>query len=158
MKEKKQREPYSWMSCKQEGGPVILNSYVLKTRSKDKKNVLLLQTTNAAHCNTSDEKAKPLVYKVYDYTKRGVDIPDQRMASYTTKPKTGKWTIVAMSYVLDMARMNSQTVYEANNSINGFNSFDFGWLLVNSLVAPHMHNRIEQGGLTMTLKSSMMKF
>ena len=79
------------------------------------------------------------------------------MASYTTKPKTGKWTIVAMSYVLDMARMNSQTVYEANNSINGFNSFDPGWLLVNSHVAPHMHNRIEQG-LTMTLKSSMMKF
>ena len=61
-----------------------------------------------------------------------------------------------MSYV--MTRMNSQTVYEANNSINGFNSIDFGWLLVNSLVAPHMHNRIEQGGLTMTLKSSMMKF
>ena len=63
-----------------------------------------------------------------------------------------------MSYVLDMARMNSQTVYEANNFIYGFNSFDFGWLLVNSLVAPHMHNRIEQGGLPMTLKSSMMKF
>ena len=69
MKEKKQREPYSLMSCKQEGGPVILNSYVVKTKSKGKKNVLLLQTTNAVHYKTSGENAKPLVYKVYDYTK-----------------------------------------------------------------------------------------
>ena len=41
---------------------------------------------------------KPLSYKIYDYTtKSGIDIPDQRMGSYTTKYKTRKWTLAAFS-------------------------------------------------------------
>ena len=39
----------------------------------------------------------------YDYTNGGIDIPDQRMGSYSTKYKTRKWTLVVFSYDLDMA-------------------------------------------------------
>ena len=49
---------------------------------------------------------KPLSYKIYDYTKGEIDIPDQRMGSHTTKYKTRKWILVALSYVLNMARIN----------------------------------------------------
>ena len=49
------------MICKNEDGLVILNSYVVKTNSSGMHNVMLFQ----------DKKKKPLVYKMYDYTKRG---------------------------------------------------------------------------------------
>ena len=48
MKETKDCEEFSWMSCKEDNGPRILNSYVVKTKSARKKNVLLVQTTNIA--------------------------------------------------------------------------------------------------------------
>ena len=54
--------------------------------------------------------SKPLIYKIYDYTKGGIDIPDLRMGSYTTKHKTRKWTLVALSYVLGKARINTQAI------------------------------------------------
>ena len=51
---------------------------------------------------------KPLRYKIYDYTKGRIDIPNQRMGSYTTKYKPRKWILVALSYVLNMACINSK--------------------------------------------------
>ena len=52
------------------------------------------------------------MYKVYDFTKGGVDMPDQRMGSYMTKAKTRIWTLVAMAYLLDVVRVNAQTLFE----------------------------------------------
>ena len=66
---------------------------------------------------------------IYDYTKGGIDTLDQRMGSYTTKYKTRKWTLVALSYVLDMARINSQAIYVINNAKEDLDSFEFGWSL-----------------------------
>ena len=37
MKETKDREEFSWIPCKEDNGPVILNSYVVKTKSTGKK-------------------------------------------------------------------------------------------------------------------------
>ena len=57
---------------------------------------------------------KPQSYKIYDYTKGGIDILDQGIGSNVTKYKTRKLTLVALSYVLDMARINSQAIYVIN--------------------------------------------
>ena len=38
-----------------------------------------------------DGKSKLGIYKVYDFTKGGTDIIDQRMGFYTCKPKSRKW-------------------------------------------------------------------
>ena len=43
MKETKDHEEFHWMSCKENYGPVILNLYVVKTKSAGKRNVLLSQ-------------------------------------------------------------------------------------------------------------------
>ena len=56
MKETKDREKFIWMSCKEDNGPVILNSYVVKTKSIGKRNVSLLQTINVASYVTKDAK------------------------------------------------------------------------------------------------------
>ena len=91
IKETRGREENSWISCKSDKGEVTLNLYVMKAKSSGMRNVLLLQTTNPAHYVTQGDK-KASCYKIYDYTKGGVDIPDQRMVSYTTKYKARKWT------------------------------------------------------------------
>ena len=61
IKETKDREENSWISCKIDNGEVTLNSYAVKTSSSGMRNVLLLQTTNPAHYVTQDDKKSLLV-------------------------------------------------------------------------------------------------
>ena len=153
IKETKGREENSWISCKSDKGEVTLNSYVVKTKSSSMRNVLLLQTTNPAHYVTQDDKQKPLSYKIYDYTKGGTDIPDQKMGSYTTKYKTRKWTFVALSYVLNMVRINIQAIYVINNVKEDVDSFEFGWELMKALLKRNMHTRLARGGFSKHAKT-----
>ena len=88
LKEKEGREENSLISCREQGRPVILNSYVVKTKSSGMRNVLLVTTTEPAHYVANDEKTKPYIYKIYDFTKGDSDIPEQRMGSLTCKQKT----------------------------------------------------------------------
>ena len=96
-----------------------------------------------------------LSYKIYDYTKGGIDIPDERMGSYTTKYKTRKWTLVPLSCVLDMVRINSQAIYVINNAKEDVDSFEFGWELMKALVKPNMHTQLAIGGLSNRLQNSI---
>ena len=78
-----------------DNGNLVLSSYVVSTKSA-RKNVLLLATTKPLLGVTRDDnKNKPAQYKLYDLTKGGTDECDQRVESYSTKPKSRKWTIVA---------------------------------------------------------------
>ena len=72
-------------------GNICIVSYVVKTKSKGKKNILLLCTI--PHLATlgitkDDGKYKPAAFKVYDFSKGGTDIMDQRMGVYTTATKS----------------------------------------------------------------------
>ena len=78
--------------------------------------MLLLSTVQPLRGVTRDDgKGKPGIYKLYDFTKGGTDVIDQRMGSYTCKAKSRKWTLVALSYILDQARVNSGTIWSLNN-------------------------------------------
>ena len=77
------------------------------------------------------------------------------MGSYTTKCNTRKWTLVALSYVLDMARINSQAIYVINNAKEDVDSFEFGWELMKALVKPNMHIHLARGGLSKHLQISI---
>ena len=90
IKEIKGREKNSWIACKEEGDNVHLNSCVVKTKSIGMRNVLLLHTTEATHYVTNEVKKKPYTYKIYDFTKGGIDILDQRTGSLTCKEKQEK--------------------------------------------------------------------
>ena len=85
-----------------------------------------------------DRKNKPALLKFYDYTKGGTDIVDQRIGTYTTNCKSSRWTATAFCYVLDTARVNSQTLHAhlTRQEPRKTNSFDFGMSLVKDLVLP----------------------
>ena len=66
--------------------------------SKAKKNVILLSTAPPILGITKDDgKSKLGIYKVYDFTKGGTDIIDQRMGFYICESKSIKWTITVFS-------------------------------------------------------------
>ena len=127
-------------------GKCNLSSYVVKT-SKGKKNVLLLSTVEPLLGVTKDDKQKPALYKLYDFTKGGTDIIDQKMGAYTTKSKSRKWTKVAFSYLLDTIRVNASTIYALANNKHPkeIKSFHFGTELADSLIMPFLTTRTLRG-------------
>ena len=90
----------------------------------------------------------------YDFTKGGTDVCDQRMASYSIKTKRRKWTLVAFSYILNVTRINTTTVYAMKQGQHPKESFEFGWDLAESLVLPHVQER-KMTGLTHATKMKM---
>ena len=115
---------------------MTLNSYVAPTKSKGKKNVLILSTVSPILGITKDDSVrKPTIYKLYDFTKGGTDVMDQRISFYTVHTKSPTWTVNAFAYILDTARVNSQTIYSLQNRNNPRKvvSATFGWNLVKAL-------------------------
>ena len=147
IKELSNRELLSNEVYWEENGKTILGSYVVKT-SKGKKNVLMLSTMEPILGVTKDDqKFKPQMYKLYDFTKGGTDIIDQKMGTYTTKSKSRKWSRVAFSYLLDTIRVNSSTLIELNKNHDTklANSFNFGYELATQLLIPHILKRPRNG-------------
>ena len=61
-------------------GKLCLNSFITHTQSKGPKSVLLLGTLSPLLAITKDDsRKKPAIYKLYDFTKEGTDIIDQRI-------------------------------------------------------------------------------
>ena len=58
---------------------------------------------------TNDARKKPDVIVFYDHTKGGVDAMDQMAGCFTTRFKSNRWTMNALSYVLDTVRTNMNT-------------------------------------------------
>ena len=57
-----------------------------------------------------DTQQKTGLDKLYDSTKGVTDIFDQRLGFHTVKTKSRKWTMVTLSYILDMANIHAETI------------------------------------------------
>ena len=111
---------------------ICLTSYAVKTKSKGKTNVVL-STSRPLHGKTIDdgkEKAQ----------KAGTDMVDQLNDYYTTRSKSCRWIMIALSYMLNTARVNGKTVWCLKNDsdISSTFSYDFGWNLAKALAFPHV--------------------
>ena len=133
-----------------------LHSYVVKTKSTGKRNVLLLSTLEPLLVVTVMMERKPQIYKVYDFTKGGTDIIDQRAQYYTCKVKSNRWIIAAFSYILNNSRINASTILALNKKDDPrkVNSLDFGWELLQNLTTHFIENR-SLSGLTSMVQQKM---
>lgn len=128
-----------------------LTSYVVNSKSKGKKNVLLLSThsvMDASLKNTQRDKSnRPQVVCLYNFTKGGTDIFDQRIKYRSTAMKSRRWTMTAFCFLLDAILVNTITV----KSINGgkdprnANTSKEVWDLIRILVGPYVYTRSEKG-------------
>ena len=158
MKPVTNQEENSYLLFWQKDGLCNISSYVPKT-AKGKKNVMVVSTVQYLMGVTKDEKTKPAAIKLYDFTKGGTDIVDQKMGAYTTKSKSRKWTKVAFFYLLDTIRVNASTVYTLANNLapTKVNSFDFGLQLVDALIKPCVSVR-SISRLTSNIRSKMILY
>ena len=107
---------------------IFLTPYTVKTKSKRKKNSVVLSTSRPLHGETIDDgKEKPRIITFYDFTKGGKDIVDQLNDYYTTRSKPCRWVMVALSYMLDTTRVNGKTVwcFKNDSDISSTSSYDF---------------------------------
>ena len=88
---------------------------------------------------------------MYDFTKGGTDIIDQRMGCYNCKPKSRKWTIIVFSYVIDMALVNSSTTFALQKKYDPCkqDSFEYCYTLLYQLVKPFIQSRSLNGLTTL---------
>ena len=87
---------------------------------------------------TNDARKKPDVLVFYDHTKGGVDVMDQMAGFFITRFKSHRWTMNALSYVLDTVRTNMNTLWNEMNPDKKVSSYDFLWELGQSLIKPHI--------------------
>lgn len=125
-----------------------------------KQNVLMLSTHPRPiyGITKDDNKRKPAVVKLYDFTKGGLDIVDQRIDNFTVKAKTKQWTICALAYMLDTARVNAQTVRSLNNNVSPrlSRTFELIYTMGKSMVLPMILRRMQNTyGLSDTIVDTM---
>lgn len=132
--------------------PLSLHSYVIKTKSTYLRNVLLLSTHNVFADVTKDEKMKPYIYKVYDYTKGGVDVAE---GSGTTSCKSNRWTNISLCHVLDCCRINGKTIFIGKNS--DVESREYSWNLAMALAKPLVQSR-NINGLQQCIRTKVNMF
>ena len=131
----------------------------MQTKSKGKKNVVILSTTRPMHsCTKDDNKSKPQIFKFYDFTKGGTDIFDQMNDYFTTRAKSLRWVMIVLYYMLHTARVNAKTIWCMKNGIDHHKpeSYNFDWDPAKTLKMPHVICRdVSRLGVMVQLKRNL---
>ena len=90
-----------------------------------------------------DGKKKPTLYKLYDFTKGGTDVVDQKVDAYSVKLKSKGWALAAFSYILYTVRVTacSLVALNTNQDPGKMDSFQFGYDMFYSLLLPRIQQR-----------------
>lgn len=157
----KERAPYSTkIFTHAEHRQLSIVSYIGK-KKEDPQNVLLLTThPRPIYGVTRDDgKTKPAQLKLYDYIKSGVCVVDNQKDNLTVKATTNQWTMCALFYILDVARVNAQTIRSLNNGLTHAdlkNSFELSYELAKAMCVPLIFRRIQNPtGITWALLDVM---
>ena len=90
----------------------FFTSYIVKTKSKGNKNVVVFSTSHSFYGKTIDNgKGKLQIIKFYDFTKGGTNIVDHLNDYYTTQVKFSRWVMVALLNILDTFWVNWKTIW-----------------------------------------------
>ena len=139
---------------------LCLNTYTVKTKSTDMKNVFMLSTLRPLKGITKDDqKEKPALYKLYDLTKGGTDIVDQLHDFYSTRLESLRWVCGAMFYTLDTSRVNAKTIFCMAKGIEPqkYPLYKFAWESALLLAKPYVQARNRNGLLrSIQLKMDIM--
>ena len=86
--------------CNKPETNIVLNSFVVNSKTIEKRNILILSTIHKVFKLLKDQKKKPDLYKFFDYTTRGTDIVHQKISFYSSKSKSRKWTAITFPFLL----------------------------------------------------------
>ncbi|CAM4726448.1 unnamed protein product [Leuciscus chuanchicus] len=138
-------------------GNVSMVSYV----PKRKKAEIILSTLHTSEAlNETGAKNKPEVFQYYNRTKGGVNNVQQMANNYACKRRTKRWTMVLWYNMLNIAIVNSYSIFNAQNPsfMGGGHNTQRMFIkeLVKELVAPQIHRRREEShGLSKNILEAM---
>ena len=144
------------------GGPmnkITLCAYA----AKQKKIVHMMSSQHHTKAANEGEKKKPQIILDYNAVKSGVDSVDQMCKVYSTRFQTRRWTVVHFQNWLDIAAINTFTLFEMchpnwSTSRHGRRRA-FLKTLSFELTAAHMINRLRNNrGLQRSLTQEIEKF
>lgn len=121
---------------------------------KPGKNVLVISTLHRLDeiDPNSEVKKKPVIISDYNATKGGVDTVDKLCANYNVARNTRRWPMVIFYTMLNIAGINSQIIYTANNPGTEQLRRNFLRELANGLIKPHLELRAQISCLPTTIK------
>ena len=131
IKQTKNNEEFSATCHVDSSGNLYLTSYAVRTKSKGKKNVLVLSAMHSLPGARRDRYHKPAIIKLYNFTKGGTDIVDQLNDYGIYRSRTFRWDVVALFCMLDTIGVNSKTIgcIKQGLDVQKFKSFDLAWEL-----------------------------
>ena len=161
MVDMKSRSPYSTkIFTHAEHRQISILSYIGKKKEEPQDVLLLTTHPNPIYGVTKDDgKTKPALLKLYDFIKPGVCVVDNQKDNLTVKTTTNQWTMCALFYILDVGRVNAQTVRSLNNGLlhaDLKNSFELTYELAKAMCVPLIFRRIQNPtGITWALLDVM---
>ncbi|XP_030752697.1 piggyBac transposable element-derived protein 4-like [Sitophilus oryzae] len=124
---------------------------------KKNKAVILLSTMHDAR-EVDPETGKPIILLDYNRTKGGVDTVDQKCASYSTQRMTKRWSLALFFRFLDIAGINAEVIFKANNPEKGEKRKSFLTNLAFGLMEDHMKERASIKTLPRDLQVFLTKY
>jgi hypothetical protein len=82
------------------------------------KNKIVLLLSTMHHDNAIDSNNKPEIITFYNMTKGGVDVVDELKGNYSVARTSRRWPLTIFYSLLNIAGINSQLIYKANNNCN----------------------------------------
>lgn len=122
---------------------------------KPKKNVLLMSTLHRSDeidANTGN-KQEPVIITDYNATKGGVDTVDRLCANYSCARNTRRWPMVIFYEMLNIACINCQVIYTANNPETTKLRRNFLRELAAGLIRPYLEVRAKTSCIPSRIKS-----
>lgn len=93
------------------------NVTIVSYAPKVNRSVVLISSMH--HDNTIDHSSgnelKPEIVTYYNSTKSGVDVIDEKCATYSTSRRCRRWPLVLFYRLLDIAGINGQVIFTSNN-------------------------------------------
>lgn len=132
------------------------NSTLMSYVAKKNKVVLILSTMHHDDAiDETSEKNKPKMITFYNATKSGVDTVDQLCSTYNVARKTNRWPMVILYSMINVAAINAQIVYHANNESIKTRRSEFLKLLGRSLADDFLRRRSKCSTLPRNLKQDI---
>lgn len=132
---------------------ITLVSYV----PKNNKLVLVASTMHHDQAVDKTNKNLPEIISFYNYTKGGVDVVDELCANYDVSRTTERWSMCVFYNILNMATVNGNITYNANNQCKK-DRRDYIRELILALVNEHIARRAETTTVRRSVKDNMTQF
>lgn len=161
LRKNKREIPPSFLAKKETGTSLFAfdhNKTLVSFTPKENKIVLLLSTLHP-DSSIHPDTGKPNLIHTYNETKGGTDTFDQLCHSYTTSRKTRRWPLRFFFNMLDAAGINAMVLFSLANpewkEDSKNNRKTFIKELSNSLIEPHLRDRVQVPSLQRSLRLSI---